>query len=130
MSAAADPAADWQILDLRTVHDLATRKGAAAVIGALRSERPDGAERARELSALAVAGKLAQMRARTAEFNTWAERHGLRRLGNMLIELGRVLEMPERGQATLQAQALTRLIGHTIDADIKALTEALANADS
>lgn len=105
------PAPDaWQIIDERTVDDLVTRQGASTVVSALIGDKPTAAERAKDLSALAVLGKLGDMRDKTEEFRKWAERHGLRRLSNSLVELNRVIALPERGKAILHAQSLTRFI--------------------
>jgi len=65
----------------------------------------------------------------TATFKSWSNEHGFRRLSNILIELERVLELPARGQAILQAQALTRFIILHLDKDIAAFKRAVSSSN-
>lgn len=111
----------WQVIDERIVDDLVTRKGAGEVVSSLIADRPSPADRAHELAALAVLGKLPQMREKSEEFRRWAERFGLRRLSNTLVELNRVIALPSRGKAILQAQALTRFLENAASEDVEAL---------
>lgn len=111
----------WQVIDERIVDDLVTRKGASEVVSALIADRPSAADRAHELAGLAILGKLAPMRDKADEFRRWAERYGLRRLANTLVELNRVIALPTRGKAILQAQALTRFLEHAATEDVEAL---------
>lgn len=117
---------EWALIDRRAVESLVQRDGADAVIGALSSDAPSPKQRAVELAELAVAGKVVQMREKTTAFKEWAETQGLRRLNNTLIELDRVLGLDTRGQAILQAQALTRFMAQNVDEDIDALRQAVA----
>lgn len=118
--------ATWDVLDRRAIDDLVGDGGAERVLGALMSDTPSPEDRARQMAALAVSGDISKLKAENHALQTWAEKHGLKRLGNMLIELDRVLALPARGQAILQAQALTRLIQRTLEDDIKAFKRAVA----
>lgn len=118
----------WDLLDRRAVDDLVAKDGAEHVLGALMSEDPDPESRARQMCALAVAGNILSLTREARAFQAWAERHGLRRQVNALVELDRVLALPERGQAILQAQALTRFIEQNLAADIATFKRAVTSA--
>lgn len=118
----ASPLQDlWQVIDEKIVDDLVTRKGANEIVAALIADKPSAADRAHELAGLAILGKLALMRDKSDDFHRWAERHGLRRLANTLVELNRVIALPTRGKAILQAQALTRFLEHAAAEDVETL---------
>lgn len=121
MSAPAPIQDVWQIIDERVVDDLVTRNGASDVVSSLIGDKPTAADRARELADLAVLGKLNVMRDKTEDFRKWSEKYGLKRIGNTLVELNRVIAMPERGKAILQAQALTRFLEHASVDDVDTL---------
>ena len=114
------------ILDRRAIDDLVADKGRERVLGGLMSDDPTPEDRARLMAQLAVDGNILQLRNETASFQRWAEAHGFRRLINTLIELDRVLALSERGQAILQAQALTRHIVRTLNDDIQTFKRAVA----
>ena len=128
MNSAEPIRTEWQVLDTRVVDDLVTRKGAADVVDALVADTPSMSRNTDELAALAVAGKIAPMRVKIDVLMDWAERYGLRRLANALVELRRVVALDQRGQAILQSQALTRFIRQNLDNDIEALKRAVAKA--
>lgn len=111
----------WQIIDERVVDDLVTRQGSSDVVSSLIGGKPTAAERARELANLAVQGKLNAMRDKAEDFRKWSEKFGLRRIGNTLVELNRVIALPERGKAILHAQALTRFLEHAATEDVDML---------
>jgi hypothetical protein len=120
----SSPALDqdvWQIIDERIVDDLVTRKGASEVVSSLIGEKPTAAERARELANLAVQGKLNAMRDKAEDFRKWSDKFGLRRIGNTLVELNRVISLPARGKAILHAQALTRFLENAAVEDVDML---------
>ncbi|MGJ3258318.1 MAG: hypothetical protein ACFE0S_01835 [Rhodospirillales bacterium] len=119
--------ATWDILDRRTIDDLRADGAPERILGAMMSDEPTPEDRARRMTELAVAGNVQKLRVETHDFQTWAENHGLRRLVNALVELDRVLALPERGQAILQAQALTRHIQRTLDGDIAAFKRAITS---
>ena len=118
--------ATWDILDRRAIDDLVGEKGRERVLGGLMSDDPTPEDRARRMAQLAVDGNIPQLRNETASFQRWAEKHGFKRLQNTLVELDRVLSLSERGQAILQAQALTRHIARTLGDDIQAFKRAVA----
>ena len=117
----------WDLLDRRKVADLVNKEGAARVLSTMMSEPPAPEERIAAMKDMAVAGNILQLRAETTIFLDWANSHGLRRLSNALVELDRVLNLPARGQAILQAQALTRFIALHLDQDIKAFQRAVSS---
>lgn len=117
----------WDLLDRRTIDDLVAAKGAEVVLGAIMNEDPAPESRMRRMRDLAVAGNIVQLRSETQTFQAWAEQHGLRRLINALVELDRVLELPARGQAILQAQALTRFMAQHLAEDIAAFKHAVSS---
>lgn len=118
----------WELLDRRRVQDLVSKDGAARVLSAMMSEPLPPEQRIAAMCELAVAGNIVALRTETALLLGWAESHGLQRLNNALIELDRVLALPARGQAILQAQALTRFIALNIDQDIKAFRRAVSGS--
>ncbi len=118
--------ATWDILDRRTIDDLRADGVPARILGAMISDDPTPEDRAQRMTELAVAGNVPKLRAETHDFQAWAENHGLRRLVNALVELDRVLTLPQRGQAILQAQALTRHIQRTLGDDIAVFKRAIS----
>jgi len=130
MSMSEDTAKDttWDVLDRRTVDDLVAKDGADRVLGALMSDDPAPEDRVQLMVELAVAGNIPALRHETQTFQAWAERHGLRRLINALVELDRVLDLSQRGQAVLQAQALTRFIRQNLSHDIAAFKRAVSSS--
>lgn len=126
MSEDAIRKAKWDILDEKRVEDLVVRHGAAGAIGALLSETPSPEDRAAALITLAISGKVRVLKNDAAALRVWAEAYGLRRINNALIELDRVLDMHQRGQAILQSQALTRFIHRHCADDIAVLKRALS----
>ena len=118
--------AKWDILDEKRVDDLVASNGAAGAIGALLSESPSPEDRAAGLITLVVAGKIQALKNDATRLRVWAEANGLRRINNALVELDRVLDMHQRGQAILQSQALTRLVHRHCADDIALLKRALS----
>jgi hypothetical protein len=118
----------WDVLDRRAIDDLVAKDGAERVLGALMSDDPDPETRVRTMRELAIAGNIPKLRRETQAFQAWAGQHGLRRLGNALVELDRVLDLPQRGQAVLQAQALTRFIDQHLGEDLAAFKRAVSSA--
>ncbi len=118
----------WDMLDRRVIDDLVAADGAERVLGALMTDTPEPETRALRMCELAVAGNIQELNRQTQDFQAWAEHHGLRRLVNTLIELDRVLGLPQRGQAILQAQALTRFIAQNLDEDLDAFKRAVTSA--
>ena len=119
----------WDLLDRRAVNDLVARDGADRVLGALMGSALSPKAQAQTLSDLAVEGNVPAQKKNTATFKSWSNEHGFRRLSNILIELERVLELPARGQAILQAQALTRFIILHLDKDIAAFKRAVSSSN-
>lgn len=115
----------WETLDQDAIQDLVARKGATALIEMLNSASPSPRDRADQLVDLAINGRINPLKQETAQFCDWAADHGMRRIENALIELDRVLASPKRGEALLNAQALTRFIAHNVDADVRALKVAI-----
>ncbi len=120
--------ATWELLDRRRVQDLVSKHGAARVLSTMMSDPLPPEQRIAAMRELAVAGNILRLRADTSELMAWAEGHGLRRLNNALIELDRVLALPARGQAILQAQALTRFIALNLEQDIMAFRRAVSGS--
>jgi|GEM_PF-633983 hypothetical protein len=114
------PAA-WDVLDNRTVDQLLLREGAPSVIGTLINETPTPAARADALVDFAIAGNIPKLAEQAGAFRAWTEGYGLKRLTNALIELDRVLSLPTRGIAILEAQALTRFIHTHVTQDVEVL---------
>jgi hypothetical protein len=119
----------WNLLDHCAVNDLVAQDGADRVLGALMGSALSPEAQAQTLSDLAVEGNVPALKKNTVTFKSWSDEHGLRRLSNILIELERVLELPARGQAILQAQALTRFIILHLDTDIAAFKRAVSSSD-
>ncbi len=119
----------WDLLDRRAVNDLVARDGADRVLDALMGSALSPEAQAQTLSDLAVEGNVPAQKKNTATFKSWSNEHGFRRLSNILIELERVLELPARGQAILQAQALTRFIILHLDKDIAAFKRAVSSSN-
>jgi len=118
----------WDVLDRRAIDDLVAKDGAERVLGALMSDTPAPEDRVRRMVDLAVAGNIAELRHETQTLQAWAERHGLRRLINAVVELDRVLDLPQRGQAVLQAQALTRFIRQNLSNDLAAFKRVVSSS--
>jgi len=118
----------WDLLDRRAIKDLVSRDGADNVLGNLAEDSSTPEAQALSLKDLAIAGEIPALKEKTSIFKAWSEEHGLRRLSNILVELERVLELPARGQAILQAQALTRFILLHLQTDITALKRAISAA--
>lgn len=118
----------WDLLDRRAVNDLVARDGADQVLGALMESSLSPETQAQTLNDLAIEGNVSALKKNTTTFKSWSDEHGLRRLSNILIELERVLELPARGQAILQAQALTRFIILHLDTDIAAFKRAISSS--
>lgn len=119
----------WDLLDRRAVNDLVARDGAERILGALMGSTLSPESQAQTLNDLAIEGNIPALKKKTATFKSWSDEHGLRRLSNILVELERVLELTARGQAILQAQALTRFIILHLDTDIAAFKRAVSSAD-
>jgi len=115
---------EWDILDQAALKSMIKRNGRASVLQGL-GEAPSAGERAARLRQFAVRGDIAQLRDETRQFHDWAEAHALKRVTNALIELQRCAELKARGQAILQAQALTRFIGGIVDDDVRTLMRAV-----
>ncbi len=111
---------NWQVLDTATVAGLAGQDEEAS-----ETAQSQAVERADRLAALAVAGKVADMKAEIVGLRAWASRLGLRRIENTVIELDRVLGLSSRGDAIFQAQALTRFIRLHVADDLRALGKAI-----
>lgn len=118
----------WDLLDRRAVNDLVARDGADQVLSALMESSLSPETQAQTLNDLAIEGNVPALKKNTTTFKSWSDEHGLRRLSNILIELERVLELPARGQAILQAQALTRFIILHLDTDIAAFKRAVSSS--
>ncbi len=118
-------ASDWDILDGSAVEDMRAR---AADPQATDISADAALSRAEQLSKWAVAGNLPAIQSAVDSHRQWAAQNGLRRIENALIELDRVVSGTRRGQAILQAQALTRFIARHIRDDIAALQKALRDA--
>jgi len=118
----------WDVLDRRAIDDLVAKDGAERVLGALMSDTPAPEDRVRRMVDLAVAGNIVELRHETQTLQAWAERHGLRRLINAVVELDRVLDLPQRGQAVLQAQALTRFIRQNLSNDLAAFKRVVSSS--
>ncbi len=111
----------WEVLDNRIVDQLLLREGAAGVIGTLVNETPTPAARADALVDLAVTGNILKLAEQAGAFRAWTGGYGLKRLTNALIELDRVLSLPTRGTAILEAQSLTRFIRTHVTQDVEVL---------
>jgi len=118
----------WDLLDRRAVKDLVARDGAERVLGDLMGDQLSPEIQAQTLTDLAIQGNIPKLKKKTSAFKDWSEQRGLRRLSNILIELDRVLGLPARGQAILQAQALTRFIARHLDTDIAAFKRAVSSS--
>lgn len=116
----------WDVLDTRAVDQLLLREGAAGVMGTLANETPRPTARADALVGLAVAGNIPKLAEQAGAFRAWTEGYGLKRLSNALIELDRVLSLPTRGTAILEAQSLTRFIRTHVTQDIDVLRKRIA----
>ena len=116
----------WQVLDDRAVDQLLLREGVAGVMGTLINETPTPAARADALVALAVAGNIPKLAEQAGAFRAWTEGYGLKRLSNALIELDRVLSLPTRGTAILEAQSLTRFIRTHVTQDVEVLRKRIS----
>lgn len=121
----ADTDIAWEILDQDSVQALVDHKGATALVDMLNSTSPSPRDRADQLVKLAINGRMSPLEQETAQFCDWAAEYGARRIENALIELDRVLASSKRGEALLNAQALTRFIARNIDADLLALKAAI-----
>jgi hypothetical protein len=117
----------WDLLDRRAIDDLVAKDGAERVLGALANDDPAPDARLLSMRDLAVAGNIMKLREETRTLQSWAERHGMRRLVNALVELDRVLDLPQRGQAILQAQALTRFMVLHVAEDLAAFKRAVSS---
>jgi len=118
----------WDLLDPRTIKDLVSRDGAGKVLSSLEEMATTPEAQALSLKDLAIAGDIMGLKENTSSFKAWSDEHGLRRLSNILVELERVLDLPARGQAILQAQALTRFILIHLETDIAALKRAVSSS--
>ncbi len=118
----------WDLLDRRAVKDLVARDGAERVLGSLMGNQLSPEIQAQTLTDLAIQGNIPALKENTSSFKAWSDDHGLRRLSNILVELERVLGLPARGQAILQAQALTRFIARHLDTDIAAFKRAVLSS--
>ncbi len=119
----------WDVLDRRAVENLVSGNPPEQILSTLVGTEPSPEDQAQSLIDLAIKGNIKQLKAETDAFKAWAEWHGLRRMSNALIELERVLDLPQRGQAILQAQALTRFIAQHLAGDIKTLKRAVSAKD-
>ncbi len=115
----------WDVLDKRVVDQLIMREGVADVMNTLVNETPSPAARADALVDLAVAGNILKLTEHAGAFRAWSQGYGLKRLTNALIELDRVLSLPARGTAILEAQALTRFIRTHVTQDVGVLRQHL-----
>lgn len=118
----------WDLLDRRTIKDLVSRDGADKVLSSLEEMPITPEAQALSLKDLAIAGDIMGLKEKTSTFKTLSDELGLRRLSNILVELERVLDLPARGQAILQAQALTRFILLHLETDIAALKRAVSSS--
>lgn len=116
----------WDVLDHRAVDQLLLREGASGVMSTLINETPTPAARADALVDLAVAGNIPKLAEQAGAFRAWTEGYGFKRLTNTLIELDRVLSLPARGTAILEAQSLTRFIRTHITQDVEVLRKRIA----
>jgi hypothetical protein len=111
----------WGVLDQDTVTALVDSKGADALAQNIDALSPSPSERADTLVDLAINGRIPKLKIEAGQLAEWAAEFGALRIENALIELDRVLSSEKRGEAIMQAQALTRFIARCIDSDVKAL---------
>lgn len=117
----------WDVLDRGTVKALVGSKGAGALVQNIDALSPSPTERADALVALAVNGRIPKLKIEAMQLAEWAAEYGALRIENALIELDRVLSSDRRGEAIMQAQALTRFIARCIDSDVKALKTSISS---
>lgn len=117
----------WDVLDQDTVAALVDSKGAGALTQSIDALSPSPSERADALVELAINGRIPKLRDEAAQLSAWAAEFGALRIENALIELDRVLSSDKRGEAIMQAQALTRFIARCIDNDVKALKASISS---
>ena len=117
----------WDVLDQDTVTALVDNKGADALAQNIDALSPSPSERADALVDLAINGRIPKLKDDAAQLSGWAAEFGLLRVENALIELDRVLSSDKRGEAIMQAQALTRFIARCIDSDVEILKASISN---
>lgn len=116
----------WGVLDQDTVTALVDSKGADALVQNIDALSPSPSERADALVDLAINGRIPKLKTEAAQLSDWAAEFGVLRIENALIELDRVLSSDKRGEAIMQAQALTRFVARCIDSDVKALKSSIS----
>lgn len=117
----------WGVLDQDTVTALVDSKGADALAQSIEALSPSPSERADVLVDLAINGSIPKLKVEAKQLAEWASEFGVLRVENALIELERVLSSDKRGEAIMQAQALTRFIARCIDKDVNALKASISS---
>lgn len=117
----------WEVIDQDAVKALVDSKGADTLTDNIDTLSPSPRERADGLVELAINGRVPLLKNEASSFCEWASQFGAIRIENALIELDRVLASDKRGEAIMQAQALTRFVARCIDNDVKALKAAISS---
>jgi hypothetical protein len=117
----------WGVLDQDTVMALVDSKGTDALAQSIEALSPSPSERADALVDLAINGRIPKLKIEAKQLAEWASDYGVLRIENALIELERVLSSDKRGEAIMQAQALTRFIARYIDSDVNALKASISS---